>query len=138
MSFEKEGRAAAYSRLPLPPISWAISWMRSTGKGGAASGPRAMDRSFRGLSSAATRLELRAPHRRHRWMMAHSPSLRTHTATGSMMPPQSAARSPGSSSRWRLERQLGQWFRWLLPAPAGETGQPQTLQVNVSLQGWFL
>ena len=83
MSFEKEGRAAAYSRLPLPPISRAISWMRSTGKGGAASGPRAMDRSFRGLSSAATRLELRAPHRRHRWIRAHSPPLRTHTATGS-------------------------------------------------------
>ncbi len=49
-----------------PPIRRASSWMCSTGKGGEAKGARAMDRSFRGLSSPATRLELRAPHRRHR------------------------------------------------------------------------
>ena len=94
--------------------------------------------SFMGLSSAATRLEDRAPHRRHRWMMAHSPLLRTHTATGSIRPPQSDARSPGSMSTWRLERQLGQWLRWPLPAPPGVTRRPQDLQVKLSWQGWFL
>ena len=67
-------------------------------------------RSF-GQVFAFSRLELRAPHRRHRWIRAHSPPLRTHAATGSMIPPQSAARSPGSRSRCRLVRQLGQWFR---------------------------
>ena len=39
--------------------------------------------SFMGLSSAATRLELSFPQRLQRWMMAHSPPLRTQTATGS-------------------------------------------------------
>ena len=58
----------------------------------------AMLMSFMGLSSAATRLELSFPQRLQRWMMAYSPPLRTQTATGSMMPPQSEARSPGSSS----------------------------------------
>ena len=59
-------------------------------------------------------------------------------ATGSMMPPQSAARSPGSMSTCRLERQLGQWLRWSLPAFCGVQSRPQTLQVKVSLQGWVL
>ena len=78
---------------------WAvISRMRSRGKGGSQRGLRAMDMSFMGLSSAAVRLELSFPQRLQRWMMAHSPPLRTQTATGSMMPPQSEARSPGSSS----------------------------------------
>ena len=40
----------------------------------------AMLMSFIGLSSAATRLELSFPQRLQRWMMAHSPSLRTQTA----------------------------------------------------------
>ncbi len=52
--------------------------------------------SFMGLSSAAARLDDRWPHRRHRWMTAHLPPFRTQTPTGSMIPPQSAARSPGS------------------------------------------
>ena len=63
------------------------------GKGGLPRGFMAMLISFMGLSSAAARLEERAPHRRHRWMMAPLPPLRTHTATGSIMPPQSDARS---------------------------------------------
>ena len=67
-----------------------------------------MDMSFMGLSSASTRLELRSPQRLQRWMMAHSPLLRTQTATGSMMPPQSDSRSPGSISTCRECRQLGQ------------------------------
>ena len=40
--------------------------------------------SFMGLSSAATRLELSFPQRLQRWMIAHSPFFRTHTATGSI------------------------------------------------------
>ena len=68
----------------------------------------AMDISFMGLSSAATRLELKAPHLRHLWMIAHSPLFLTHTATGSMIPPQSDSLSPGSISTWRLDRQFGQ------------------------------
>ncbi len=90
-----------------------------------------MPMSFTGLSSAATRLELRAPHRLQRWIMAHSPPLRTHTAIGSITPPQSEARSPGSMSTWRLDRQFGQWLRWSVPASSGVTSQPQTLQVKV-------
>ena len=39
----------------------------------------AMDMSFMGLSSAATRLELSAPQRRQRWITAHSPFFLTHT-----------------------------------------------------------
>ena len=40
-------------------------------------GRAAMDSSFIGLSSAATRLEDSAPHRLQRWMTAHSPPFRT-------------------------------------------------------------
>ena len=111
---------------------------RSMGKGGKATGFMAMDSSFLGVSSAATRLEDSVPHRRQRWMIAHSPPLRTHTAMGSITPPQSEARSPGSTSTWRLDRQLGQWFRWLLPAPWGKTDQPQVRQVKDSRQGRVL
>ncbi|HBJ18070.1 MAG TPA: hypothetical protein DDY81_09885 [Clostridiales bacterium] len=99
-----------------------ISAIRSMGKGGWPMGIMAMDMSLTGLSSAATRLELSAPHRRQRWMIAHSPFFRTHTATGSISPPQSDSRSPGSMSKCTEHRQLGQWFRWSLPAPAGTTG----------------
>ena len=95
----------------------------------------AMDMSFMGLSSAATRLELSAPQRRQRWITAHSPFFLTHTATASMTLPQSDARSPGSLSRWRLDRQLGQWFRWPLPAPSDTTRRPHALQVKLSVQG---
>ena len=49
-----------------------ISSMRSRGNGGALSGRMAMLMSFIGLSSAATRLELSAPQRLQRWMIAHS------------------------------------------------------------------
>ena len=106
--------------------------MCSRGKGGCARGFSATDISFMGLSSAAVRLELSLPHRRHRWMTAHSPPLRTQTPMGSIIPPQSEARSPGSSSTWRLHRQLGQWLRWALPAASGTTGRPHTLQVKLS------
>ena len=118
--------------LPSPPISSVISSIRSSGNGGSHRGRRAMLISFMGLSSAADRLELRAPQRRQRWMMAHSPPLRTHTATGSMIPPQSAARSPGSISTCRLHRQLLQWFRCSEPACSGVINRPQTLQVKLS------
>ena len=127
-----------YFIRPSPAMRAVISSMRSSGNGGSHRGLMAMDMSFMGLSSAATRLELSAPQRLQRWMIAHSPPLRTQTATGSMMPPQSAARSPGSMSTWRLERQLGQWLRWSLPASCGVQSRPQTLQVKVSLQGWVL
>ena len=127
-----------YFILPSPAMRAVISSMRSSGNGGSHRGLMAMDMSFMGLSSAATRLELSAPQRLQRWMIAHSPPLRTQTATGSMMPPQSAARSPGSMSTCRLERQLGQWLRWSLPASCGVPSRPQTLQVKVSLQGWVL
>ncbi|MUU12952.1 MAG: YitT family protein [Oscillibacter sp.] len=89
---------------------------RSKGNGGAARGFTAKLISSMGLSSAATRLEWSTPQILQRWMMAHSPPLRTQTATGSMVPPQSAARSPGSSSTWTLARQLGQWLRCWVPA----------------------
>ena len=128
----------SYFILPSPAMRAVISSMRSSGNGGSHRGFMAMDMSFMGLSSAATRLELSVPQRLQRWMIAHSPPLRTQTATGSMMPPQSAARSPGSMSTCRLERQLGQWLRWSLPAPCGVQSRPQTLQVKVSLQGWVL
>ena len=70
-------------------------------------GRMAIDISFTGLSSAAIRLELSFPQRRQRCISAHSPFLRTHTPTASIIPPQSEALSPGSSSTCRLERQLG-------------------------------
>ena len=125
----------AYFKLPLPPIKAVSSSIFSRGKGVIATGFRAMDISFIGLSSAAIRLDESWPQMRQRWMMAHSLFLRTQTAIGSIIPPQSAARSPGSISRCRLLRQLGQWLRWLLPAPAATTGRPQTLQVKPSVQG---
>ena len=60
----------------------------------------AMLMSFMGLSSAATRLELSFPQRLQRWMMAHSPPLRTQTATDSMMPQQAFQRfwPPGANA----------------------------------------
>ena len=115
-----------------------ISSMRSSGNGGSHSGFMAMLISFMGLSSAAVRLELSAPQRLQRWMTAHSPPRRTQTAMGSMMPPQSDARSPGSTSTCRLERQLGQWLRWSLPAFSGVHSRPQTLQVKLSWQACVL
>ena len=53
-------------RLPLPPMASVSCSIRSRGKGGRERGLRAMDISFMGLSSHATRLELSLPHRRHR------------------------------------------------------------------------
>ena len=40
--------------------------------------------------------------------------------------------------RQQLDKQFGQWLRWSEPAPSGVHIQPQTLQVNVSVQGLFL
>ena len=84
---------------PSPPISLVISSIRSKGNGRVETGFMASDISFMGLSSAAIRLELNAPHILQRWMIAHSPFFLTHTAIDSITPPQSAARSPGSLSR---------------------------------------
>lgn len=123
-----------YSSVPSPPIKAVSSLMRSIGNGGEHSGFIAMLISFIGLSSAATRFEDIAPHLRQRWTIAHSPFFLTQTAMGSMIPPQSEALSPGSISTCRLERQLGQWFLWSLPAPCGTTVRPHTLQTKVSLQ----
>ena len=124
--------------MPSPPICAVISRMRSRGNGGSQRGFMAMDISFIGLSSAAMRLESILPHRRQRWTMAHSPPLRTQTATGSINPPQADALSPGPSSTCRLQRQFGQWLQWVLPAPSGTTTRPQFLQVNTSLQACVL
>ena len=55
-----------FRSCPSPPIKAVISSMRSSGKGGWHRGFMAMDMSFMGLSSAATRLELSAPQRRQR------------------------------------------------------------------------
>ena len=96
---------------PGPPISLVISSIRSRGNGGEDTGLMAIDMSFIGLSSAATRFELNVPQYWQRWMTAHSPLFRTQTATGSMTPPQSEARSPGRLSTFLPERQWGQWFR---------------------------
>lgn len=52
--------------LPEPPIRAVSSSSRSTGNGGAHSGFSAMDISFMGLSSAATRLEPSFPQSLHR------------------------------------------------------------------------
>lgn len=93
---------------PSLPISLVISSIRSKGNGGKLRGLMATDMSFIGLSSAATRFDPSFPQRRHRWMIAHSPSFRTHTATASMMPPQSEPRSPGSLSTCKLARQFEQ------------------------------
>ena len=123
-----------YLMLPSPPISAVSSSMRSMGKGGWQSGRIAMLMSFMGLSSAADLLDESVPQRLQRWIIAHSPPFLTHTATGSIIPPQSERRSPGSMSTCRLERQLGQWFLWSLPAPSGTTVLPQTLHTKVSLQ----
>ena len=90
---------------PSPPISLVISSIRSKGNGRVETGFMASDISFMGLSSAAIRLELNAPHILQRWMIAHSPFFLTHTAIDSITPPQSAARSPGSLSRCWLDRQ---------------------------------
>lgn len=120
--------------FPIPAYGFFGAACQS-GKGGSASGFTAMDMSRAGLSSAAIRFELSAPHARQRWMRAHSPSLRTQTPMGSIVPPQSDARSPGRLSTWTLDRQRGQWLRWRLPASSGVTRAPQTLQVKLSMQG---
>ncbi len=52
--------------VPSPAISSVISSIRSSGNGGSHKGFIAMDISFIGLSSAATRLELSFPQRRQR------------------------------------------------------------------------
>ena len=53
-------REFAYTQLN-PSMHFANSSIRSTGKGGLPSGFKAIDISFRGLSSAALRLELMCP-----------------------------------------------------------------------------
>ncbi len=63
-------------------------------------------------------------------MIAHSPSRRTSTAIGSIGSRQGHLRSPGSSSRWRDQRQRGQWFRWRVPNAAALTGDRQCTQLK--------
>ena len=59
-------------------MSFVISSIRSRGNGGRHTGFIAMDISFMGLSSAATRLELKAPHLRHLWMIAPAGIIRKY------------------------------------------------------------
>lgn len=63
--------------LPSPPIRAISSRMYSSRNGGNTSGLKATDINLIGLSSAAVRLEPRRPHRRQRWIIAHSPFFRT-------------------------------------------------------------
>jgi hypothetical protein len=51
-------------------------------------------------------------------------------AIGSIDEPQSAARSPGESSTWRLHRQLGQWLRWAVPGASTGTSSRQLRHRN--------
>ena len=97
-----------YQICSSPPIRRVSSSIRSIGNGGDDTGFIAIDISFTGLSSAAIRFELNVPQILQRWTIAHSPCFLTHTAIGSIVPPQSAARSPGSLSRCLLDRQYGQ------------------------------
>lgn len=90
-----------WGSVPSPPIRRVSSSIRSSGKGGRHNGFMAMDMSFIGLSSAAIRLDESFPHRRQRWMMAHSPFLRVHDA--------SAVRFP--VSRFDVHMQAGQAVR---------------------------
>ena len=83
------------------------------------------------LSSAAILLDDRAPQVRQRWISAQSPPRRTQTATGSITAPQSASRSPGSTSRCRLQRHHGQWLRFSVPPPCKATSSLQLAQRNV-------
>ena len=108
-----------WDNCPSPPMRAVISSIFSNGNGGWESGFIAIDISFMGLSSAATRFELKCPHLLHRWMIAHSPFFLTQTPTGSMIPPQSASRSPGSMSKCRLLRQFGplRWARLICRIP---------------------
>src|SRR6266511_4736275 len=76
---------------------------------------------------AALRLRWSSPQPPHRWTMTHAPSPRTVMAIGSMGEPESAARSPGLSSRWRLHRQFGQWF-----AVSGAEGVGRDVQPAVA------
>ena len=62
-----------YRILPSPAIQAVSSSIRSMGNGGSHRGFMAIDMSFMGLSSAATRLEWSTPQRLQRWMIAHSP-----------------------------------------------------------------
>jgi hypothetical protein len=100
----------------------------SSGNGGWANGFTAIRNRRSGLSSPAVRLLLSVPQPLQRWMRTHSPSLRTVTAIGSIEARQSDARSPGSMSTWRLQRQDGQWFRWAVPGASVDTSSRQWLQ----------
>ena len=67
MSFPAHPSRLSYQFIsPSPPMRRVISSMRSIGNGGALSGRMAMLISFIGLSSAAMRLDERAPQRRQR------------------------------------------------------------------------
>ena len=63
--------------------------------------------------------------------------IRAQMAIGSITEPHSAARSPGaSSSRCRLHRQFGQWFRWAVPGAHRDTSRPQCRHRNEQLYLW--
>src|SRR5262245_52307254 len=107
-----------------------MSASRSSGNGGWASGLTAIRTSNNGLSSPAIRFDESVPQPLQRWMRTHSPSLRTVIAIGSIEARQSDARSPGSSSRWRDQRQFGQWLRCAVPGASVGTSRRQWTQRN--------
>lgn len=121
-------------RLPDPPMRAVSSSIRSRGKGGRVRGFRAMDMSFMGLSSAATRLEWRTPAPLATVddgplaAFAHPDTHWLHDAAASAA--RSPARRPGEAVR-----QLGQWLRCSPPVGPGVTRRPHTLQVKLSWQG---
>lgn len=93
-------------------------------------GLRASARSASSWSSPAMRLVRSVPHPAQRWTIDHSPSFRTSMAMGSIGSRHGQRRSPGSSSRWRDQRQCGQWLRWRVPQALWLTWKEQTIQVN--------
>jgi len=107
-----------------------MSASRSSGNGGWASGLTAIRTSNNGLSSPAVRFDESVPQPLQRWIRTHSPSLRTVIAIGSIEARQSDARSPGSMSRWRDQRQFGQWLRWAVPGASVGTSRRQWTHLN--------
>ena len=91
--FPAVDEAVLFERLMLEINQAGLSWLTVLRK-------RAAFRAAVADSQAAQPLQ--------RWTSAHSPSARTQTAIASIAAAQPAARSPGTTSRWRLHRQLGQ------------------------------
>lgn len=124
------GTAHGHHTRPIhqPPVR--PNW--SSGNGGIASGRTARDIKTTSLSSPAMRLDRNVEQLRQRWMMAHSPPRRIHTAIGSISPRQPHRRSPGWMSRCTLQRQWGQWLRCRVPPASGTTVRLQWSQMNAA------